>query len=146
MNQPPKNQEPHLIGRWCRCAGVLALLVGVAGLSGCGGSGAQLGTVHGKVTLDGKPLVHAAVSFSPEPQGTGRTSYAVTDAQGNYELHYLRDMMGAKVGEHTVRISTANEHAHRPDSVLACYNKSSTLKRKVVAGDNVFNFDLKTTS
>ncbi len=118
--------------------GLLALLVGA--LSGCGGGGPTLATVHGRITLDGKPLAHAGVRFEPQ---NARASYAVTDAQGNYALHYIRDEMGAKIGEHTVRISTANPHAGRPDSVPARYNTNSTLKKTVVAGDNVFDFDLK---
>ena len=85
----------------------------------------------------------APASALPPAKG-GRESSAVTDAEGHYTLKYLRDDMGAKIGEHTVRISTANPHADRPDSVPAKYNVNSELRRTVVAGNNEFNFDLTT--
>lgn len=57
---------------------------------GCGGGGAQEGTVTGKITLDGKPL-----PAEPRPhiylQGTdagGGT--AIIDASGNYTLKNVR--------------------------------------------------------
>jgi hypothetical protein len=125
-----------------RSAGLLAVLAGVMGLSGCGDTRPSLGTVHGKITLDGKPLAHAAVSFAPE--GGGRASSAITDDQGNYVLCYLRDVMGAKIGNHMVRISMPKEHGHKPDAVPARYNTSTTLKAKVAGGDQVINFDLTT--
>ena len=111
--------------------------------SGCGGGDRpRLAPVHGKITLDGKPLAGAGVRFAPADGG--RESSAVTDEEGNYTLKYLRDDMGAKIGAHTVRISTANLHADRPDSVPEKYNVNSELRRDVVAGNNEFNFDLST--
>ena len=32
-------------------------------------------------------------------QSGGRESSGMTDAEGNYELKYIRDVMGAKIGE-----------------------------------------------
>ena len=52
--------------------------------------------------------------------------------------------MGAKIGAHTVRISTAHDRARTTETVPAHYNVNSTLQKQVAAGDNVINFDLTT--
>ena len=52
--------------------------------------------------------------------------------------------MGAKIGAHTVRISTAHDRARTTETVPARYNVNSTLQKQVAAGDNVINFDLTT--
>jgi hypothetical protein len=122
---------------------IVAVCVSIASVSGCSrGDRPPLGAVHGRITLDGKPLAGAHVGFSPETGG--RTSAGVTDAAGNYELKYLRDIMGAKVGVHTVRISTAHDRARQTETVPARYNVQSTLQKQVAAGDNVIDFDLTT--
>lgn len=83
-------------GRW------LALVL-VLTLSGCGGVPDQppLGTVTGTVTLDGKPLEFIEISFVPNK---GRPSYGDTNSLGNYELTYVRNIKGAKVGKHTITV------------------------------------------
>ena len=42
--------------------------------------------VTGTVTLDNKPLAHATVYFTPENDAMGKSSTAITDANGKYEL------------------------------------------------------------
>jgi hypothetical protein len=117
-------------------------LLGFILTSGCGhGTRPELGTVHGKVTLDGKPLKGAGIGFRPE--SGARESMGATDADGNYTLNYIREVQGAAVGWHTVRISTANPSAGKPELVLKQYNTASTLRQEVAAGDNTINFDLK---
>jgi hypothetical protein len=119
--------------------GVLVLAAVV--VSGCGSDDApRLATVHGKVTLDGKPLKKAGIGFTPIDGG--HQSHAATDEEGHYELKYLRDVMGAKVGQHKVRISTANESEKKVELVPPRYNASSTLERAVQAGDNEIDFEL----
>lgn len=126
-----------------RRACLFVVLVVPLAAAGCGGGDRpRLAYVHGKITLDGKPLAGAGVRFAPAEGG--RESSALTDDEGNYTLKYLRNDMGAKVGAHTVRISTADLHAGRPDSVPEKYNVNSELHREVVAGNNEFNFDLST--
>ena len=49
----------------------------------------------------------ALVLFTPE--GAGRTSRAITDAEGRYERAYLRDIMGVDIGRHAVRITTVTD-------------------------------------
>jgi hypothetical protein len=123
---------------------MIVLFIGIAGVSGCGGGGDRppLGAVHGRITLDGKPLGAARVVF--EPKDSGRQSFGRTDGEGNYELTYLRDMMGAKVGSHIVRIRNAHDRAGLTETVPARYNVKSTLEAEVAAGDNAIDFDLTT--
>lgn len=99
----------------------------------------ELGKVQGRVTLDGQPLADVGVIFTPE---NGRASRARTDANGNYELNYLRDIRGAVLGTHTVAIVSVVEV---PDQnvVPSQYGRQSELKREVQPGDNQFNFELK---
>jgi hypothetical protein len=99
-----------------------------------------LGTVHGTVTLDGKPLVGASLVF--EPEEPGRASTATTDDDGNYELIYIRLDKGAKVGAHVVRISAPKPGAGRGELLPPRYNARSVLKTDVRRGDNAIDFPL----
>ena len=74
-------------------------------MPGCGG---RTGRVSGVVTLDGKPLVGATVSFTPASGDNGGVggSYGKTDAQGRYTLRtVVGKANGAAVGKHKVSIS-----------------------------------------
>ena len=114
-------------------------------LAGCN-RGPQLGPVSGRISLDGKPLADAEVRFEP---ATGRASQGHTGANGQYELRYSRDYMGALVGSHTVRILSATEvtlpdgrFVIRPQTVPTRYNTESELRRDVESSGNVFDFEL----
>ena len=134
-------------------AGCLTLTIS---LTGCGGQIAdlpELGTVMGTITLDGKPLANASVSFTPM---SGRHSGGTTDDQGYYSLQYTADESGAKVGLHTVRINIAPEEDYLDDSdegsaaadddaaakLPVVYNRKSELSADVKAGANTFHFYL----
>ncbi len=128
---------------WMRSRGrrlvLLACLCGLA--AGCSRSDRPaLGKVAGTVSLDGKPLAAAIVVFTPELPG--RSSLATTDTAGHYELVYLRDLAGAAVGRHAVRITTANEENGGKERLPGRYNASSTLSADVKAGANTFDFEL----
>lgn len=128
------------------------LALGV-GLPGCGGAPddmPEVAPVRGTVTLDGKPLALARITFSPADGG--QSSDAVTDTQGAYQLSYKRDVKGAKVGTHRVMISTF-EHPEttddgrivggRPELVPGEYNTGGGVEKEVKAGeDNVIDFAL----
>ena len=109
-------------------------------LSGCGGDLPKLGTVHGKVTLDGKPLADAGVVFTPIDGG--RQSMAVTGTNGKYALTYLRDIRGAKIGQHSVRISVADGESGKTEYIPIQYNEQTILRENVQAGANQINFTL----
>ena len=129
---------------------------------GCGGSSDQpeLGQVTGKITLDGKPLSGIAVVFQPD---NGRPARGMTDAEGMYELTYIRQTKGTKVGPNRVEIAPSEdgEAEESEDSgeesqpaakkqtksgkpkIPARYNVKSELKADVKAGKNTFNFELE---
>jgi hypothetical protein len=100
-----------------------------------------LGRVRGTVTLDGTALADAIVLFTPH--GTGRTSQGVTDSAGRYELRYLRDIRGADIDRHTVRITTASEDNGGRERLPRRYHARTELEAQVVAGTNVLDFDLR---
>ncbi len=129
--------------------------------SGCGGGGDQpeLGQVTGTVTLDGKPLVGVAVVFQPE---NGRPARGMTDAEGKYELTYIRQTKGTKVGMNRVEIAPSEdgevEESEAPEddskpagkrpksgkpAIPARYNVRSELKADVKGGKNTFDFKLE---
>jgi len=92
----------RVAGRFWAAAAVCAML------AGCGGSGYKLVPVSGKVTLNGKPVPDAHVSFEPRAVGPG--CYGKTDGEGRFTLQsVLDDKPGAVPGTHVVRITTARE-------------------------------------
>ena len=75
---------------------------------GCGG-GAKVVPVTGRVTLNGKPLADAKVSFQPiakekSMEAAGPGSTGKTDAEGKFTLKTPTGQDGAVVGMHRVRI------------------------------------------
>jgi hypothetical protein len=116
-----------------------AVLVGCC--AGCSQSSTrpELAPVKGRVTLDGQPLAGALVLFRAE--SGGRSSRATTGNDGRYELVYLRDVKGAQLGKHTVKITTAMEGSPH-ERVPAKYNKNSVLTVEVPCPDNTADFTL----
>lgn len=68
----------------------------------------------------------------------------MTNASGQYELHYTNNVKGAAVGSHIVRIESLDdaEGQSTPVVVPSRYNVDSTLTAEVKAGENTINFDL----
>ena len=115
-------------------------------LLGCG-SRSDLGSVRGKVTLDGQPLPNAFLVFAPTTQGT--SSRGKTDAAGEYEMMFTDREKGAWIGENLVRIHTGDVGSDGPgpkERVPATYNQNTTLKVVVKPGANTFDFDLKSSA
>jgi hypothetical protein len=87
---------------------IICLFLSVIWLTGCGDSATyQLAHVSGKVTLDGKPLPCAVVTFQPVAQDSeivGPGSVAHCDDQGSFDLKTVRDEPGAVIGLHKVII------------------------------------------
>ena len=117
------------------CFGMLFLLA-----AGCGKSGPGVAPVKGRVTLDGRPLPNVVLQFQPD-EGK-RPSAGGTDENGEYQLYYKRSIVGARVGQHTVRILApmVPKAAVIPDR----YNKQSELRAEVKPGQNDINFELST--
>ena len=119
----------------------LAILV-TCSVLWCGGC-SDLANVTGKVTLDGAPLPNALVTFTP---AEGRASTGQTDQDGKYELSYTFDRLGAEVGSHTVRITSAasaESEAGPVETLPARYNADTELKAELKSGLNEVDFDLE---
>ncbi|MCC9608304.1 hypothetical protein LOC68_10955 [Blastopirellula sp. JC732] len=121
---------------------------------GCGPTGPKLAEVSGVITIDGKPLHGAVVSFSPAEPG-GSPSYGLTDVEGRYSLFFSRDRTGAMPGKHNVTIETEklgreDQQALRdagqpvPEYVAIPYRyrQMGTLTADVESGRNEVNLEL----
>ena len=130
---------PRTTGQMAVIGAFVAMSITLAN-SGCSSKGdrPELAPVAGTVTLDGKPLARATVVFHPE---IGKVSRAKTNDDGHYQLVYLRDIMGAKLGEHMVSITTWTEEDRR-ERLPPRYHQQSELKAEVTDGKNTFDFDL----
>lgn len=110
-------------------------------LAGCSPAGDRppLGTVTGKVTVDGQPLSGVIISFMPD---SGRAATATTNDQGEYQLIYLDGVQGCKVGPNTIGffVPTGGSPSH---PIPKKYQEKSDIKVDVKAGKNTFDFDLK---
>ena len=135
------------MARLVRSAAFVSILVAVCLLAaGCGQRGPELAKVTGLVTLDGKPLSGARITFQP---ADGSPSSAVADVAGRYELMYTADKPGAMIGKHTVTITTRGHQiddqgneVEISERVPARYNLQSELSAVVVAGPNEIDFRL----
>ena len=85
-----------------------------------------MGKVTGIVTLDGKPLEFIEVSFVPT---VGRPSYGDTNSMGNYELTYVQNVKGAKIGKHTITVRSGK------------IDNSQLKPVEIKAGKNVINIE-----
>jgi hypothetical protein len=125
----------------------------VALAAGCGGPYKSV-PVSGRVTLNGKPLAKASVTFAPVGKDAnvepGPSSVGTTDADGRYALRLVgADGSGAVVGKHMVRIAILDETDTSVDAPVRMkqlplkYNGQTTLRFDVPAdGTDRANFDL----
>lgn len=122
--------------------------------AGCGGGAKdmpEIGTVSGKLTLDGVPVAGADISFYP--LSGGRTAVGASDDQGHYTLQYNSSTAGAKVGQNQVTITTFREAMvyggqgeqedipGRAEEIPAKY-ASEKLKVNVEPGSNTIDLTL----
>ena len=128
---------------WRKATSVTLIMLTFVGCA----RGPSIGQVRGKVTLEGKPVDHATVTFQPT---SGLTSYGVTDRDGSYELRFSRDRPGAIVGMHevsigTYRVSTGADGnpAEFPETIPEVYNARTELRREVKPGQQTIDFHLE---
>jgi hypothetical protein len=125
---------------------VTIAIVGMLHLAGCRDDGLNLAEVSGSVTLDGKPVPNAFITFTP--QASGRSSMAKSDENGNYELRFNPTRWGALVGEHHVTISTEDRTPDDriiPEIIPKKYRSSDGfIAVTVEPGENVLNLQLTT--
>lgn len=117
----------------------------LAMLTGCAESEYPVAPVSGIVTLHGKPLEGARVTFQPRAsQGSilaGKPSIGETDRDGHYQLKTYDGFDGAVIGTHRVSISTYRKKPAGGKSmdivvlaeerVPAPYNRYSELTKEV---------------
>lgn len=85
--------------------GILSTMLVGSMLVGCGGqSYPPTSPVSGTVTLDGKPVEGATVTFVPNDSKL-RPAAGVTDSSGKYTLTSFRSGDGAMPGEYKVTVS-----------------------------------------
>ncbi len=130
----------------CAMAGLLVL-------AGCSDGGPQLATVTGVVTVDGKPVPNAVVTFIPTG---GSTSYGKTNAEGKYELMFTDTKFGAMIGKHNVELEVRRYSAGELAEMKAAgesvatgfvaipnkYKAAGALTADVKEGSNTINFEL----
>lgn len=128
--------------RLCNCALFFPLVAASLLVAGCG-SGLDLVSAGGTVTMDGSPLAGATVEFQPLASG-GSPSYGLTDEAGAYTLKFSLSETGVAIGDHTVRIYVETEGDNAKQPVPARYNAQSELTAKVEkGGSKTFDFDLQ---
>ena len=130
-----------------KCSAMILVAATLLPLLGCGGS-SDVGRVKGIVTLDGQAVADATVEFSPE--GEGRPSTGMTDTDGHYDLAYTATETGAKIGKHTVTITTGGMKSDSngnltkvPETIPEKYNVKTELIVEVTSGKNTHDFYLK---
>lgn len=129
--------KPGVYGAW-----ILFCFLLLAGCNSGPNDTPELGEVTGTVKLDGAPLAGATVEFRPTP--AGRPSTGVTDESGKYSLVYAYGKNGAKIGQHTVLITTTNiTKPELKEKLPEIYHSKTTLTANVQAGKNEINYDLK---
>src|SRR4051794_13571831 len=75
-------------------------------LSGCGSGGLRLTPVNGIVTVDGKPLARAGISYQADPTKGNSTPHipsGTSEADGKYELE-TTTRKGAPAGWYKVLV------------------------------------------
>lgn len=138
----------------------IVLLLGLAGVAGCGGPGRGRLAVSGSVRFDGQPLATGSIQFTPQDHA-GLSSGGIIE-NGSYRLP--RDK-GLPPGKYLVRIFSPQEGAPEPSApavpgptqdaggprqpppaeerIPAAYNVESQQFIEVASGsENVFDFDI----
>jgi hypothetical protein len=93
---------------------------------GCNSSGVSLGTVTGRITKNGKPQSNVSVYLTPSE---GRPSEGLTNENGEYQMVYTRDIMGALVGKQRLTVGPPSKELVSKDV-------------EITSGNNRFDFDL----
>jgi len=134
-------------------AAVFALAVGLALLTGCGGSSKS--GVSGTVSFDGTPIDSGSILFTPATE-TGHQERQVSAEikDGKYTIPLDR---APSAGKYRVQISWKKKTGKQVDApgdpgnkiddtregLPSKFNRDSTLNVEITSGENTHNFDLK---
>lgn len=113
------------IGRACaRLAPLSCIAIGL----GCGG-GPTLVPASGTVTLDGKPLEGATLSFIPAPSNAVSTSGTdISGPSGNFRMTY-NGRAGLSPGKYRVAVSKTEEVLPKGKEISPIFAKASVEKQ-----------------
>jgi hypothetical protein len=99
---------------------LVSIAAGLIATAGCGGSPSMV-PVSGTITLNGKPLKGAQVTFTPVPEPgspeIGLSSHGETDDSGKFTLSTIDGQTGAVAGKHKVILSTLEATADETGKV-----------------------------
>lgn len=121
----------------------LVLGIGISGLGCNAQTPGNVSKVQGTVTVDGKPIPNALITF--KPKHSGKNSFGRTDPGGHYTLVYSTELSGAEIGEHDVTISNKPfpGSTKPPIIVPSKFGKPGTLTANVTAGtSNEIDFEM----
>lgn len=122
-------------------------LVALTAAAGCERPSFNLAPVHGKVSVDDKPLFQGKVMFAPVATGEignpGKPGWGKIEPDGTFRLTTIEKDDGAVIGEHWVTIVNSAEEL--PEGVPKFARFMVPHKVTVASGkDNLI--DIKTTS
>jgi hypothetical protein len=115
--------------------------------AGCNRSPYVLAPVHGKVTIDDKPLFQGRIMFAPSARGeetiAGKPAWGDIGPDGTYNLSTMKAGDGAIVGEHWVTVINSKEEL--PPGVPK-FGRVMAPRRVQVVADKDNQIDIKLTS
>lgn len=109
------------------------LVLGVLLLTGCGGGGLNVptGTVSGTVTMGGKPLTDATITFIGETNGD--TASGVLQSDGTYSLKYGSGF-GVPAGDYRVVVvagAAASSGPTNPEDLMKTVKVPQVVKSPI---------------
>jgi hypothetical protein len=124
----------------------LQLTVLFAIVAGCNRSPYTVAPVHGKVTVDDKPLLHATLMFAPiaseEAKAPGKPAFGTIESDGLYRLSTFAKNDGAVVGDHWVTILNVKDV---PDGTPE-FERLTYPKKVNIVADRDNDVDIKLTT
>ncbi len=135
-------------------SGVGWMLAGLFILGCSGEPRPSLAKVHGKVSLQGKPLTSGRILFVPSKASEGELSHPASGKigdDGSFTLTSYDDGDGAMIGEHKVAvIVTSAPGAKAPGTTVKspvpkqfADPETTPLRKKVEPGDNAIDINLE---
>jgi len=140
-----------MLHKGCHAFFLLATITAFSAVlsSGCG-RGNNRQSLEGVVTMDGKPLAEATISFQPAPGNTGGSSGAATDGEGRFSIPHDK---GLVPGKYIVTIQKwvgtgrtfMDPHTNKPTEITApiAFKEAGNLKADIADGcSNQLEFHL----